>query len=102
MLQATSSQVMACLRNWNTPIGYLSSLAGVSVKPYHLALLGAAFVLIAKKANLALHRSRNAEKARRRKVELEREVAQIPQLDRVRLFSIPTPLYSPFPLFPLC
>lgn len=52
------------------------------MKPYHLAILGVALCFTARKIPLILARKRHAEMARHRRLELAREVMQIPALDR--------------------
>ena len=74
------------MKNWNEPISALGSVCGATIKPYHVALLGVGLCFIVRKVPLLLERRRHAELCRLRRLELEQELAKIPNLDRVRYF----------------
>lgn len=83
-IEATSSQLLSYLKQWNTPIQQLSALAGMNVKPYHLVLLSF-LTWRALDITKRLLRSRlHASLAKRRVEVLQQELAQIPKLDPVR------------------
>lgn len=84
-VRSSLAQVLGYLKQWNTPIAQLGTIAGVAVKPWHLALAGAAIFKIAQNIRVAIYRRKSAALAAARRAELAKEVAAVPHLDPVCL-----------------
>lgn len=87
-VRSSLAQVLGYLKQWNTPIAQLGTIAGVAVKPWHLALAGAAIFSIARRIQVAINRRKSAAIAANRRADLVKQLAAVPHLDPVRLIFV--------------
>lgn len=86
-LRNSLAQVLDQLKQWNTPVAQLGTIAGVGVKPWHLALAGVAIIQIAQQIKVAIAYRKSEAAAAQRRADLDKQILLVPQLDTVRPFS---------------